>query len=84
MVIGSVLRAMAIAVAVLGLSGCVVYEAPLPYYTSTEASSTAAQTTTSAGQTCREYRTSATIDGNAQEIHGMACLQPDGTWQFIH
>ena len=28
--------------------------------------------------------TTATIDGKAQEIHGMACLQPDGTWQFIH
>jgi surface antigen len=84
MAVGGLLRVTAVAVAVLGLSGCVVYEAPVPYYTSAAVSSSAGQTTASAGQTCREYRTTATIDGKTQEIHGMACLQPDGTWQFSH
>jgi hypothetical protein len=31
MVTGSVLRVMAITAAVFGLSGCVIYEAPVPY-----------------------------------------------------
>jgi len=66
----------------LGLSGCVVYEAPVPYVAST-ASSSNNQSATSTGQTCREYRTTATIDGKPQEIHGTACLQPDGTWQYL-
>jgi hypothetical protein len=79
---GALLRLTMGAVAVLGLSSCVVYEAPVPYYTAA-APASASQGTAPAGQTCREYRTTATIDGKAQEIHGTACRQPDGTWQFL-
>jgi surface antigen len=80
---GGILRPIAAALPVLGLSGCVVYEAPAPYDVPA-ASSSSNQSTASTGQTCREYRTTATIDGKPQEIHGTACLQPDGTWQFLH
>jgi surface antigen len=80
---GGILCLVTVALPALGLSGCVVYEAPAPYYASA-ANSSSNQSTASTGQTCREYRTTAAIDGKPQEIHGTACLQPDGTWQFRH
>jgi hypothetical protein len=80
---GGIPRLITVALPILGLSGCVVYEAPAPYYVPA-ASSSSNQSTASTGQTCREYRTTATIDGKPQEVHGTACLQPDGTWQFLH
>jgi hypothetical protein len=78
-----ILRLAAVALPAVGLSACVVYEAPAPYYSPT-ASASNNQPATSTDQTCREYRTTATIDGKPQEIHGTACLQPDGTWQYLH
>jgi hypothetical protein len=78
-----ILRLTAVALPVLGLSGCVIYEAPAPYY-APAASPSGTQTAASAEKNCREYQTTATIDGKPQEIHGTACLQPDGTWQFQH
>lgn len=33
------------------------------------------------GQYCREYSTTAYIDGKEQTVYGRACRQPDGTWQ---
>jgi hypothetical protein len=80
--VASLTRTLAIVLAVLGLAGCVIYPRPVPYYTPVPAYSVA--TPTPADQTCREYRTTATIDGKPQELHGTACLQSDGTWQFIH
>jgi hypothetical protein len=35
------------------------------------------------GQTCREYRSTMTIDGRPQPVYGTACLQPDGSWRII-
>ena len=73
-------RIAVVAVAAAGLAGCVVYERPAPYYApaySTTAVPAPAQ------QTCRDYRSDATIDGKMQQLHGTACLQPDGTWQYI-
>lgn len=35
------------------------------------------------GTTCRDYQASAMIDGRWQQIHGTACLQPDGSWQTV-
>ena len=32
-------------------------------------------------QTCREYQTSAYIDGRHQPLYGRVCLQPDGSWR---
>jgi len=72
---GGLRRVAAITVAMVGLSGCVVYEHPVPY--------TAPAAATPVEQTCREYRTTATIDGTTQQLLGTACLQPDGTWRFI-
>ena len=33
------------------------------------------------GQPCREYTTTAVIDGQQQQILGKACRQQDGTWK---
>ena len=33
------------------------------------------------GRYCREYTTTATIGGRAQEVYGRACRNPDGSWQ---
>jgi hypothetical protein len=37
-----------------------------------------------AGQTCRQYQTTVTVDGQTQPGFGTACLQPDGTWRMIN
>lgn len=33
---------------------------------------------------CREYRSSARIDGRTQRVHGTACRQPDGSWRLVN
>lgn len=35
-----------------------------------------------AGPTCREFRQTITIGGEAKEGFGLTCLQPDGTWRI--
>ncbi len=37
-----------------------------------------------AGRYCREYRNSVVINGQAQQAYGVACRQPDGSWQVIN
>jgi surface antigen len=37
----------------------------------------------SEGRVCRDYRTTATIEGRQQQIYGTACRQPDGSWQRV-
>lgn len=32
---------------------------------------------------CREYQTTVTINGKAQQGYGRACRQPDGTWRIV-
>jgi surface antigen len=32
---------------------------------------------------CREYRSSAVIDGQKQHVYGTACRQPDGSWKTV-
>lgn len=34
-------------------------------------------------QYCREYQTTATINGEVQKIYGKACRQPDGSWKVV-
>jgi hypothetical protein len=36
-----------------------------------------------AGQQCREYQSTAVINGQPQPTVGTACLQPDGTWRIV-
>jgi hypothetical protein len=36
------------------------------------------------GQTCREYQSTAIVDGVQQPTHGTACLQPDGSWRIVN
>ena len=35
------------------------------------------------GRFCRDYRTTATIEGRHQQLYGTACRQPDGSWQRV-
>lgn len=35
------------------------------------------------GSYCREFQTQVKIDNKLQPAWGTACLQPDGTWQFV-
>jgi len=37
---------------------------------------------TAAGQNCREYRQTVTVDGKTEEAWSTACRQPDGTWEI--
>lgn len=37
----------------------------------------------SSGQYCREYLTTAIIDGKEQKMYGTACRQPDGSWKEV-
>ena len=39
--------------------------------------------TDSLGRYCREYRSTAIVEGRRQPIYGMACLAPDGTWRAV-
>lgn len=32
---------------------------------------------------CREYQTTATINGQQQKMYGTACRQPDGSWKAV-
>ena len=32
---------------------------------------------------CREYQSTAMINGKKQEVYGTACRQPDGSWKII-
>lgn len=35
------------------------------------------------GAYCREYQTKVTIGGREQRAYGIACQQPDGSWQVV-
>jgi hypothetical protein len=38
----------------------------------------------SSGNYCREYQSTATIDGRPVPTYGTACLRPDGAWQIVN
>ncbi|MBA3573034.1 MAG: hypothetical protein H0W34_13905 [Pyrinomonadaceae bacterium] len=35
------------------------------------------------GQPCREFNTTAQIDGRRQNVHGVACRESDGSWRVV-
>ena len=39
---------------------------------------------TAAGQNCREYHSTVTIDGQTEDVYGTACREPDGSWRFVN
>jgi len=39
--------------------------------------------TDSAGNYCREFQTTVTINGQSQQAYGQACRQPDGSWKVV-
>ena len=38
----------------------------------------------SAGNYCREYQSTTSIDGRPVPTYGTACLRPDGSWQIVN
>ncbi len=58
-----------------------VVAAPAPAISANPAS---APYTATNGQTCREYQTTVTVNGQPQDTHGTACLEPDGTWRIVN
>ena len=38
---------------------------------------------TDAGQHCREFQQTVTVDGRTQNAYGTACRQPDGSWKIV-
>jgi hypothetical protein len=57
----------------------VVYAPPPPAYYAPPTAAPAA----ASGQQCREYQSTAMINGQPQQTVGTACLQPDGTWRIV-
>jgi hypothetical protein len=57
---------------------------PPPVYGSFQPQPVAPAYQSPSGQTCREYQTTVTVDGQARPGYGTACLQPDGTWRMIN
>jgi surface antigen len=39
--------------------------------------------TSTSGRYCREYQTTATVGAREQAAYGIACRQPDGSWQIL-
>ncbi|MBB3065093.1 MULTISPECIES: RT0821/Lpp0805 family surface protein [Limibacillus] len=39
--------------------------------------------TTGSGKYCREFQQTVIIAGEPQQAYGVACRQPDGTWQIV-
>lgn len=35
------------------------------------------------GRQCREFQQTVTIGGKTEQAYGIACLQPDGTWEVV-
>lgn len=35
------------------------------------------------GDYCREFQTEVQIGGNSEKAHGIACRQPDGSWEIV-
>jgi len=38
--------------------------------------------TSSSGRYCREYQQTVTVGGRTQDAYGVACRQPDGSWEI--
>lgn len=62
--------------AALGL--CLACAVPL-----TVTAQTMADGAVAAAPPCQNIVGQAEIDGNLQQVSGLACQQPDGTWQFV-
>ena len=39
---------------------------------------------TAAGENCREYQQTVTIDGKTEQAYGRACRQSDGSWKIVN
>jgi surface antigen len=39
--------------------------------------------TSTSGKYCREFRQTVTIGGRTEQAYGVACQQPDGSWEVV-
>ncbi len=60
------------------------YVAPAAVYSAPPAGNVIREGRDSAGNYCREYQSSTTIDGRPVPTYGTACLRPDGSWQIVN
>lgn len=61
----------------------VYYYPPPPAYYPAPVAAAPASAVAPQQQPCREYQSTAVIDGRAQPTYGTACLQPDGSWRIV-
>jgi hypothetical protein len=61
-----------------------VYAAPAAVYAAPPAGQVIREGRDSAGNYCREYQSSTSIDGRPVPTYGTACLRPDGSWQIVN
>jgi hypothetical protein len=60
------------------------YYYPRPAYYAPPAGQVIREGRDSAGNYCREYQSSTSIDGRPVPTYGTACLRPDGSWQIVN
>jgi hypothetical protein len=58
--------------------------APPPAEPTTAVNPASAPYTAPNGQTCRQYQSTAVINGVQTPTQGTACLQPDGSWRIVN
>lgn len=61
-----------------------VYYAPPAVYAAPPAGQVIREGRDAAGNYCREYQSSTSIDGRPVPTYGTACLRPDGSWQIVN
>lgn len=61
---------------------CVACTTPIVPQPATQSYSPAAATAATVSPTCRPVNATANVDGSPQNLTGLACKQPDGTWQI--
>ncbi len=60
------------------------YAAPAAVYAAPPAGQVIREGRDSAGNYCREYQSSSSIDGRPVPTYGTACMRPDGSWQIVN
>lgn len=60
------------------------YAAPAAVYAAPPAGQVIREGRDSAGNYCREYQSSTSIDGRPVPTYGTACMRPDGSWQIVN
>jgi hypothetical protein len=59
------------------------YYAPPPAYYAPPPAGAAPAAVAPSSSTCREYSSTQIIGGSPQQVFGIACQQPDGSWRIV-